>query len=126
VAKNWRDSIPSQWLKACDFDEGPALMTIRKFSVEKIGDDQKPVVWFDEVDKGLGLNIINGSTIEEICGTADPLGWRGHKIVLFKTQTDYQGKRVDCVRIRAPKPGSVPAQPVAPAEAMPSDDDVPF
>jgi hypothetical protein len=101
-------------------------MTIRKFSVEKIGDDQRPVVWFEESDKGLGLNIVNGQTIEDICGTPDPAGWRGHKIVLFKTQTDYQGKRVDCVRIRAPRPGTVPAQPEPPPQYQPTDDDVPF
>lgn len=121
---NWRDSLPSQWLKAADFEK-PALMTISKFSVEKIGDDQRPVVWFKETEKGLGLNIVNGSTIEDICGTADPSRWTGHKIVLFKTQTDYQGKRVDCIRIRAPKPGAA-AAPEPEPEFQASDDDVPF
>ena len=121
---NWRDSLPSQWLKAADFEK-PALMTVRKFSVEKIGDDQRPVVWFDETEKGLGLNIVNGSTIEEICGTADPARWVGNKLVLFKTQTDYQGKRVDCIRIRAPKPGAVAVVP-EPPQFQASDEDVPF
>src|SRR5574343_440270 len=53
---NWRDALPSQWLKAVDFEKR-ALLTIRRFSVENIGDDKRPVVWFDEVEKGLGLNI---------------------------------------------------------------------
>lgn len=121
---NWRDALPSQWLKAADFEK-PALMTLRKFSVETLGEDKRPVVWFDEVEKGLALNIVNGSTIEEICGSADPARWAGHKVVLFKTQTDYAGKRVDCIRIRAPKPGAVPAQP-EPPQFEASDDDVPF
>ena len=59
---NWRDALPSQWLKAADFEK-PGLLTIRKFSVEQMSDDKRPVVWFDEVEKGLGLNITNGNTI---------------------------------------------------------------
>ena len=121
---NWRDALPSQWLKASDFEK-PGLLTIKRFSIETLGDDKRPVVWFDEVDKGLALNIVNGSTIEEITGSADPARWIGHKVVCFKTQTDYQGKRVDCIRIRAPRPGSVPAPP-PPQEFQAGDDDVPF
>lgn len=117
---NWRDALPSQWLKAADFEK-PGLLTIKRFSIETLGDDKRPVVWFDEVDKGLALNIVNGSTIEEITGSADPARWIGHKIVAFKTQTDYQGKRVDCIRIRAPKPGSVKT-PEPPPEREPGDD----
>jgi hypothetical protein len=123
---NWRDALPSQWLKAADFEK-PGLLTIRKFGVELIGEDKRPVVWFDEVEKGLALNITNGSTIEEICGSPDPSRWVGHKIVLFKTQTDYAGKRVDCIRIRAPKNGAAVAAPPPPEpEFHATDDDVPF
>lgn len=121
---NWRDALPSQWLKAADFEK-PGLLTIRKFSVEQMGDDKRPVVWFDEVEKGLGLNITNGNTIEEITGSADPARWVGHKVVLYKTQTDFKGTRTDCIRIRAPKPGSV-AKPEPPPEFQADDDDVPF
>lgn len=34
---NWKSAIPSRYLRAADF-EVPALMTIRGFSLEKIGD----------------------------------------------------------------------------------------
>lgn len=121
---NWRDSLPSNWLKAADFEK-PALMTIKRFSVETVGDDKRPVVWFVESDKGLSLNITNGNMIEEICGTADPSKWAGRKVVLFKTKTDYKGERVDCIRVRAPKPGSVPEAP-EPDEQRDADDSVPF
>lgn len=121
---NWRDSLPSQWLKAVDFEK-PALLTIRRFSVETMGDDKRPVVWFDEVEKGLGLNITNGNTIEEITGTADPARWVGHKVVLYKTQTDFKGTRTDCIRVRAPKPGAVPP-PAPEPEVHAGDEDVPF
>jgi len=123
---NWRDALPSTWLKAVDF-ERPALLTIKRFSVEQMGDDKRPVVWFEEVEKGLGLNIVNGSTIEDICGSADPQRWLGHKVVLYKTQTDFKGTRTDCIRIRAPKPGAVAKPEPAPEpQFTATDDDVPF
>lgn len=124
---NWRDALPSTWLKAVDFEK-PALLTIKRFSVEQMGDDKRPVVWFDEVEKGLGLNIVNGSTIEDITGSADPGRWVGQKIVLYKTQTDFKGTRTDCIRIRAPKPGTVQAKqaPPEPEQFQADDDDVPF
>ena len=122
---NWRDSIPSNWLKASDFEK-PALLTIKKFGVEKVGDDQRPVIWFKELEKGLSLNITNGNTIEEICGSADPGRWMGQRVVLYKTQTDYKGERVDCIRVRAPKPGAAAPPPEPEPEFDPSDEDTPF
>ncbi len=122
---NWKDALPSQWLKASDFDR-PRLMTIKRFTVDKVGDDQRPIVYFNEDEKGLALNITNGNTIEEIAGTSDPDRWTNVRVVLYKTRTDYQGKRVDCIRIRKPKPGAAPPPPPEPEEFQPTDDDVPF
>jgi hypothetical protein len=121
---NWRDSLPSNWFSHKDLDKGPMLVTVKRFSVETIGDDKKPCVWFNEHDKGLGLNITNGNTIEQIAGTPDPDKWTGLPLVLYRTETDYKGARVECVRIRAPKPGAKLPEP--PAEFTASDDDVPF
>lgn len=120
---NWRDTLPSNWFSHRDLEKGPMLVTIKKFTVEKIGDDQKPCVWFNEHDKGLGLNITNGNTIEEIAGSPDPDKWRNVALVLYKTETDFKGSRVDCVRIRAPKPGT---QVPDPPQWQADDDDVPF
>ena len=129
---SWRDSIPSKWLKAGDLDGKPHLVTIKRFSVEKIAEDkQGPVVWFKEQEKGLGLNITNGKKIEDICGSADPDKWVGKRIVIFPTETEFRGETVDCIRVRAPKPGTKPAPPPEPepepeGEFVPEDDDVPF
>ena len=129
---NWRDSIPSKWLKAKDLEGRPQLVTIKKFSVEKITDDkQGPVIWFQEYGKGLGLNITNGKKVEAISGSGDPANWIGKRIVIFPTETEFQGDTVDCIRVRAPRPGTPQAQPVT-AEPepedhfTPNDDDVPF
>lgn len=120
MSKSWRDSMPSSYLKAGDFEK-PALLTIRGFGDEKIGDEIKPCVFFEEETKGLILNIINGNTIEDTVGSPDPEHWKGHHIVAFKSKTEFKGKLVDCIRLRAPKPGAQAPEP----EPLP-DDDVPF
>ena len=108
---NWRDSFPSQWFSHKDLVNGPMLATIKRVTEETVGDNQRPVVWFNEHEKGLALNITNGNSIEEIAGTPDPDRWPGVVLVLFKTDTDFQGRRVDCVRIRKPKPGTKVPEP---------------
>ena len=135
---SWRDSIPSKWLKASDLDGKPHLVTVKRFSVEEIGDGKKPVVWFREMEKGLGLNITNGKKIESICGSSDPANWIGKRVVVFPTETEFKGETVDCVRVRAPKPGAKLPPPLEPEDEdaldaeqqagtfHATDDDVPF
>ena len=129
---NWRDSMPSKWLKASDLDGKPQLVTIKKFTVEAMNDGtKKPAVWFREEAKALVLNVTNGKKIETICGSADPANWNGKAIVIFPTETEMGGETVDCIRVRAPKPGTklpepVTEEPIIEGEYQPSDDDVPF
>lgn len=118
---NWRASLPSNYLKAADFEK-PALLTIKGFGDEKIGDEIRPCVFFEEEPKGLILNITNGTTIEQIAGTPDPDKWNGVRVVAYKTQTDFKGSRVDCIRLRAPKKGAKLPEP----EPETPDDSVPF
>jgi hypothetical protein len=115
--------MPSNWLRAADLDGKAHLFTIKSFTVEKMGDEQRPVVWFAEDQRGLGLNITNATTIEQITGSPDTDDWMGARIVVYPTETDFRGKRVDCIRIRAPKKGAKLPEP--PTETTP-DDDVPF
>ena len=127
-----------KYLRAVDCDP-PILVTMSAVTQEEVGQDRehKYALWFSEVEMGLILNKINGDTISQIVGTDDSDSWNGHQIVLFKTQTDYAGKRVDCIRVRAPKkaPVRATAKPVDPRAEMaamqqqeePFDDaDVPF
>lgn len=129
---NWRDSIPSKWLKASDLDGKPQLVTIKRFTVEALQDGtKKPAVWFREEAKGLVLNITNGKSIEKIAGTADPDGWMGKRVVIYPTETEMGGERVDCIRVRAPKVGAKLPEPIT-VEPEPEDNftddgsDVPF
>ncbi len=115
---SYKDKFPSKWLRASDLDK-PRLVTIKKIAEEEVGDDIKPVAYFHGEERGLGLNITNCRSIEEIAESDDVDIWEGVTIVIYKTQTDYQGKRVDCIRIRAPKPGTQVPEP----EPEPDEDD---
>ena len=124
---NWRDSIPSKWLKAPDLEGKPRLVTIKRFTVEKIAEGKTgPVVWFHGEEKGLGLNITNGKKIEFILGSPDPEHWIGKTIVLYPTETEFKGETVDCIRVRAPKPGAKLPELPPPEDFTIGDDEVPF
>lgn len=103
---NWTDSLPSKYLKASDFPT-PKLLTIRAFTIESLGTDKRPAVWFMELERPLILNKTNGKSIQNITGSADTDRWAGHKVVLFATETDFAGDRVTCVRVRAPRQAPV-------------------
>lgn len=129
------DMFPSSYLKATDFEEDTTL-TIQAIQSEKIGDDDKYVVYFEEVDKGLVLNKTNSETIASVAGSDDTDDWAGHKITLFATTVSFQGKPTEAIRVklRKPKLGGKPAgKPATPqrksAQTDPdavTDDDIPF
>ncbi len=111
-------SFPSKYLKAQDLP-GPTPVTIDEVRLEVVGtdgEDPKPVVYFQGAKKGLVLNVTNANTIVDICGSSESEDWKGQKIVLYRTKTDFGGKRVDCIRIEDP---ATPPQ-------EPGSDDVPF
>ena len=131
---SWKSKFPSKWLKAADLD-GPRLVTIKEVQDEDVAGDglEKPVAYFHGETKGLGLNVTNCRTLEKILGTDDVDRWIGKTVVIFKTETDYKGERVDCIRIRAPKPGAkLPEPPPQEPDELEGggwqaeDDDVPF
>jgi hypothetical protein len=94
--------FPSKYVKASDLGGQPRNARIAGLSMEKMGDgEMKPVINFIGATKGLVLNKTNGSVIKELYGpnTGD---WRGKTIQLFPSITEFAGKRVDCIRVRAP------------------------
>lgn len=131
------DSFPSKYLRAADLpDEGQTYM-MADVTREPVGqgDDQesKLILYFDGEKRGLVLNKTNATTIAEMYGP-DTDDWEGCPITLFPTQTDYQGKQVECIRIRKRKPkAEAPAQ-IKPAARKPErainpdadDPDIPF
>lgn len=117
-------------------------VTCHTFDNDKKGGapEKKLVVRFKGAEKGLALNVTNANMLAEIAGTRDYDYWPGKRVVLYRTMTDYAGKRVPALRLDHPAPaqrGGLPpaTPPPPPPQAEPSgvaagfavsDDDVPF
>ena len=121
------DIFPSKYLRAADLDGREPIVTINRVVLETLGDDRKPVAYFDGKDKGLVLNKTNWNAIEDISGEDDCDNWKGVKVKLITAKVEFQGKRVAAIRIdEAAQTSAAPKRkPVEPVDA-PSDDDIPF
>lgn len=119
------EAFASNYIKVDDLKGRKVTVTIERVVVETLGQgkdqEQKPVVYFKNASKGLVLNRTNANTITDLTGTDETDDWAGHKIVLYPDKTDFQGKRVACIRIsEAPQ---APAQAKKPAPAPPPEED---
>jgi hypothetical protein len=87
-------------------------------TMETIGEDERPVLYFRGKDKGLVLNKTNANTIAYAFGD-ETQDWRDGEIVLFETMVDFQDKTMPAIRCRVP-----PRKPEA--KALEIDGDIPF
>ncbi len=95
-------AFPSKYLKHSDLQGRRLGVTIERVEVEKIGDKQKPVVYFVGKPKGLVLNVTNARAIAEIAGGDEEMdNWAGVHVLLYPTKVDFQGGRVDAIRVEA-------------------------
>lgn len=125
-------AFPSNYLKAADLQDRNVRVVMAEVKMEDIGDDRKPVLYFQGKDKGLVLNKTNANNISVVYGD-DTDGWAGREVVLFPTLVDYQGRSVPAIRIRAPQPkDNITTSPQRMAEApkprvqIDPDDEIPF
>ncbi len=120
------EMYPSRWLSTKDVEED-TLVTIKTIDEEKIGGEDKWVLYFREIDKGLVLNQTNAKSIAKLHGE-DTDDWLGKRIVLFPTEVQFKGDMVDAIRVRskAPKPAAakVAAAKVAPMTQDEADDEL--
>ena len=119
------DFFPSHYLKASDLQGKRVPLTVREVTREESGGETYPVVHFEKTEKILRLNKTNWSTLEELAGSEDSDAWGGTAIVLYPTKTDFQGKRVDAIRIDAPTGKAAKAAPQD-DERLLSLEDIPF
>jgi hypothetical protein len=110
-------------LKAEDIKGREPVVTIEKVTTQDFDDGKKPIIHFVGKEKTLVCNKTNWNAIVEVTGEDDSDNWPGHKIKLVVARVDYQGKRVDAIRIDPPN-GSRPVPP--PSVDAPADDDIPF
>ena len=100
-------AFPSKYLKAADIGDSDMALTIRSVEIETIGQgedaDSKPILYFNETEKGLVLNKTNSTTIKGLY-SAETDNWIGKAIALFSTEVDYAGKQTLALRVRMKAP----------------------
>jgi len=94
-------AFPSTFLKASDLQGRSVDVTIAKVVMESVGDDNKPVVYFVGKEKGLALNKTNGNAIQMMY-SAETNNWSNQPISIYPTETEFGGKIVPCIRVKAP------------------------
>jgi hypothetical protein len=122
---NITELFPSNWLKAPDLRGRRVTVTMAGVKVEEVGDDKKPVLYFQGTDKGLVLNVTNANSIKDLYGP-ETNDWRGRPITLYVAKVEYQGKRMDGIRVDPPDTqGAAPvrqAPPPPPPPSLPIED----
>ena len=93
------NAFPSNFLRVDDLQNRRVKLPIERVAMEKVGGDDKPVVYFRGKDRGLVLNKTNAAMIEEITGKDEMDDWAGTEIVLYPARVDFQGKRVPAIRV---------------------------
>ena len=98
------DIYKSSYLRAADVEE-PLTVTIKSASLEELGEDkdEKIVVTFKELDRGLVLNRTNADYISMICESDDTEDWPGTRLGLFVQPVSFKGKLVDSIRVTKPQ-----------------------
>jgi hypothetical protein len=94
-------AYPSTYLKAADLQDRNVPVVIDKVVMELIVDEHKPVVYFQNHERGLVLNKTNANNIAHIYGDETD-DWIGKEIILYPTIVDFQGRSVDAIRVKAP------------------------
>jgi hypothetical protein len=127
---NINAAFPSKYVKSSEIPEEGLPVIIDRVEIEDVDGKgaRKPVVYFRKAKKGLALNVTNAKKITSILGTADTDEWGGKPITLYRSETEYQGETVDCIRVRSSKNGSKPAPPVVhePVTEELNEDSIPF
>lgn len=136
---NINDAFPSNYLKAADLQGREPTVTIDMVKMEKMGDDDKMVVYFSGKEKGMVQNKTNATTIADAYGP-ETEGWDGRQIKLVTAWVDFQGRSVQALRVRPPdqqngasQQQNHPAQqshqaPIQqpPQQDVPFSDEIPF
>ena len=94
--------FPSKFVAAGDLPAAGVEVQIEKWAFEKVGieQEQRPILFFLGKQKGMVLNVTNANRIAEMYGT-EVDAWCGKTIHIYPSETDFAGKTVPCIRVRA-------------------------
>jgi ethanolamine ammonia-lyase large subunit len=101
------DLFPSKYLKAADA-EPEVTLTIARVSKESMKnkegkDELKPVIFFQELEKGMVLNKTNAATLTAMY-TSTIENWTGQKVVLCAAEVSAFGEMQKALRFRQEAP----------------------
>lgn len=102
------DLFPSPYLTAADVESKP-IWTVKGFTKKTMknrdGEDEvKPVLFFNEADKGMVLNKTNADIISSLYGSTIE-DWINERVQLHSVMVEAFGKRQPAIRIAEQKPG---------------------
>ena len=105
-------AFPSKYLKADDLEDRDWTVTIKNVVIEDIGQgeqkQEKMIIYFSELDKGLVANKTNATVIEKLYGDETD-GWKGKAITLWPNHdVEFKGEIVSAIRVRSKAPKSAP------------------
>lgn len=109
-------AFPSKYLKASEIPDGQFVpVTIDSVQIENLAmssepDEDKPVIYFVGKTKGMVLNKTNANTLMGAFGPETD-DWNGKRVLLYSTETTFQGKSMPCLRIKIDR--SAAASPAA-------------
>ena len=125
------DIYGGNYLKAEDIKgKGDINVVIESISYDEYDGKKRAVLHFRGKDKCMPLNVTNANMIAELLNSDEMDDWEGQRICLYVTRVDFQGKRVDAIRVKeakqTAKPVTAPAPPPQPIEEELSADDIGF
>lgn len=111
-----KELFPSRWLGAADLQGQDYTLIIRRVTIEELKQGSKtdatakPVVWFQDVQKGMVLNKTNAVVIACLYGD-DTDGWAGKPVTLYPARERAFGQDWDVIRVRPSKPAMPASAP---------------
>ena len=97
-AMNINNVFPSKYLKADDLQGRKLKLRIASCVMEEIGNDTKPVLYFDGKEKGLVLNKTKAGILASSY-SPETEGWMGKEIAIYPTKVNFQGQMVDAIAV---------------------------
>ena len=119
--------FPSKYLKHYDIADGETV-TISEVKVEEVGQDkqEKPVLYFNEHDKGAILNVTNARAIAKVYGDEEG-EWPGKKLTLVTIPSRTpQGEPTTSICMKPAAPAPALKKKAAAQVAAAVDDEIPY
>lgn len=112
---NINNEFPSKYLKAGDLNGKSVKVIMDRVAKEKMGEDNKLVLYFKGKEKGMVLNKSNAQMIAAVY-SPETEGWSGKEIRLYAGKVNFNGQMVDSLKVEV----------IPPAGDADPDDAIPF